>query len=381
MARGMTRPAGVSAKEETALRAQNKILAGIMAGLMLTQPVSAQPARTAESLAGHYYLSGVMETGSELLLRPDGTFDWGISYGAMDSMASGRWATDGRQVTLTARQPEPNAVKFRLGDRGAWNERVTHSFEHRREQEALEHRAAHCPLPSLSSETVPDLSLTAYGDKMPSAAQIASIEEEAQAAWAAAQTALDRLKGNPAWPRDEALVVATDSAIEAFQSKLAAVQGLHEAARIEGTEPAPLVLPEECRVPDFEAEIRAFQGVAIHVFDPVRYERGDGIRVEARYEDGSTQQDMVTGGYAFFPVGTGHRIISITLAAPGSSPEKKAAFPVDLPAASVQLVDAELGALATPLFDELVLPVRADGALDAAALFRRGAYEKARPSR
>ncbi len=53
-------------------------------------------------LAGHYYLSGVMETRSELLLRPDGSFAWFMSYGAMDQEAGGRWRVDGDTVQLDA---------------------------------------------------------------------------------------------------------------------------------------------------------------------------------------------------------------------------------------------------------------------------------------
>ncbi|OAI31229.1 hypothetical protein A1351_06155 [Methylosinus sp. R-45379] len=52
------------------------------------------------SLVGHYYLSGVMETGSELLLRPDGRFDYMLAYGALDEIASGCWSRQGDVVTL-----------------------------------------------------------------------------------------------------------------------------------------------------------------------------------------------------------------------------------------------------------------------------------------
>lgn len=45
------------------------------------------PAFAAERLAGHYYLNGVAEVGSELLLRDDGRFEWFLAYGAMDRTA------------------------------------------------------------------------------------------------------------------------------------------------------------------------------------------------------------------------------------------------------------------------------------------------------
>src|SRR6516162_5040578 len=54
------------------------------------------------SLAGHYYLRGVMEVGSELLLTPDGRFQYMLAYGALDELASGCWTRNGGVVTLHA---------------------------------------------------------------------------------------------------------------------------------------------------------------------------------------------------------------------------------------------------------------------------------------
>ena len=61
---------------------------------------AAEPA--ASALPGHYYLQGVMETGSELLLKEDGTFEWMLSYGNTDEQASGEWRVAGDTVTLVA---------------------------------------------------------------------------------------------------------------------------------------------------------------------------------------------------------------------------------------------------------------------------------------
>lgn len=58
--------------------------------------------------AGRYALRGVMEVGSELLLKPDGTFEYQFIYGAADYQANGRWRTDGDYVVLdTAGAEEP----------------------------------------------------------------------------------------------------------------------------------------------------------------------------------------------------------------------------------------------------------------------------------
>ena len=58
------------------------------------------------SLAGHYYLHGVMEVGSELLLKADGRFEYMLAYGALDELASGCWTRKGGVVALNAHKFE-----------------------------------------------------------------------------------------------------------------------------------------------------------------------------------------------------------------------------------------------------------------------------------
>jgi len=61
---------------------------------------------------GHYYLSGMTEVGSELVLKKSGEFDWMLAYGATDMMAHGTWKRDGKRIVLTPHVPRPG--KFRL---------------------------------------------------------------------------------------------------------------------------------------------------------------------------------------------------------------------------------------------------------------------------
>lgn len=66
----------------------------------------------AADMSGHYVLHNVMEVGSELLLKPDGTFEFGLAYGAADYYAKGTWRTEGGAVILnTEGKEEP---PFRL---------------------------------------------------------------------------------------------------------------------------------------------------------------------------------------------------------------------------------------------------------------------------
>lgn len=69
--------------------------------LMLVVALSASVLSAAEP-AGHYVLEGVMEVGSELLLKPDGKFEYMLAYGAADYSASGTWRLDGDAVVLNS---------------------------------------------------------------------------------------------------------------------------------------------------------------------------------------------------------------------------------------------------------------------------------------
>ena len=52
------------------------------------------------TVSGHYYLEGVHEVGSELLLMPDGRFQYFLAYGAYDENATGDWRVDGDLIIL-----------------------------------------------------------------------------------------------------------------------------------------------------------------------------------------------------------------------------------------------------------------------------------------
>ena len=83
----------------------------LYAALMpIAVPVQAQPPATLQETAGdvrgHYYLQGLRETGSELLLDDDGAFQWYLVYGALDLFAQGHWSREGNQVTLISQPAE-----------------------------------------------------------------------------------------------------------------------------------------------------------------------------------------------------------------------------------------------------------------------------------
>jgi len=65
------------------------------------------------TLPGHYYLSGVTEVGAEILLRPNGKFEYSMAYGAADEYARGEWTVWNQQVMFRSRQSQGKAASMR----------------------------------------------------------------------------------------------------------------------------------------------------------------------------------------------------------------------------------------------------------------------------
>ncbi|MEP6583996.1 MAG: hypothetical protein ABJA90_07005 [Ginsengibacter sp.] len=59
-----------------------------------------------EQIEGEYYLHGAMEVATGFLLKPDSTFQFFFSYGALDREGSGKWFVKGKEVFFNSR-PKP----------------------------------------------------------------------------------------------------------------------------------------------------------------------------------------------------------------------------------------------------------------------------------
>ena len=70
------------------------------------------------SAAGHYVLEGVMEVGSELLLKPDGQFEFMLAYGAADYWAKGSWRADKDAVVLNSAGKKEEPFRFLRSEPG-----------------------------------------------------------------------------------------------------------------------------------------------------------------------------------------------------------------------------------------------------------------------
>jgi hypothetical protein len=79
---------------------------------------AAQACTPGAKLAGHYYLNGVMEVGSELLLRPNGSFEFMLAYGANDQYGKGCWVKRGSTVEVIPAGRSSASRRHTPDDRG-----------------------------------------------------------------------------------------------------------------------------------------------------------------------------------------------------------------------------------------------------------------------
>ena len=68
--------------------------------------------------SGHYYLNGVMEVGSELLLKPDGSFEFMLAYGANDQYGKGCWVAKGSRLEVIPDGRNKASTSHTPDDRG-----------------------------------------------------------------------------------------------------------------------------------------------------------------------------------------------------------------------------------------------------------------------
>jgi hypothetical protein len=85
------------------------VLSALLLALTLTAAAQT-PASARASLAGNYD-GGQMEVGAQLLLKPDGHFQYELAYGALDESAAGTWEIKDNAVILTT-VPAPVPPRF-----------------------------------------------------------------------------------------------------------------------------------------------------------------------------------------------------------------------------------------------------------------------------
>lgn len=111
-------------RSASAIRREPGLIMSILIGAIVLVSLSGcQSARAAAACrpgdpahVGHYYLSGVMEVGSELLLNNDGSFEFMLAYGALDQYGKGCWRVEGNNVLVIPEGRSAPATQYSMDD-------------------------------------------------------------------------------------------------------------------------------------------------------------------------------------------------------------------------------------------------------------------------
>ncbi|KQM24833.1 hypothetical protein ASE57_15695 [Sphingomonas sp. Leaf11] len=316
------------------------------------------------ALAGHYYLSGVMETGSELLLKPDGRFEWFISYGAVDQVAKGRWGRTGQTVTLVADRASPDTPLVRADQVLPWDAEVERRLHDAARSDAAERIAARCPWGADEATTAMIPSAPGSGGGTAAARAEATKRTAEQARDAATRAIAAAVK----LPDDGAKRSAADAAMEAWYRARFAMEQAFQAAGVPVPAMAAPALPPECQPPPREdgaalAPAQWQRAVAVLVGDPARDLRLSNVGVTFVFSDGQRDQaETGRGGWAFAPRRAGAAVDRLVVAVPhpGVSP---VTLPIKPLAEGVQTIIVDTGQLTGAPFDRLRLTVTGDDLL------------------
>nr|WP_314466338.1 hypothetical protein [uncultured Novosphingobium sp.] len=324
--------------------------------------------------AGHYYLSGVMETGSEMLLRRDGTFEWYISVGALDQFAHGTWRREGAEIVLSADRPVRDRPLFAYLDTQPWSALAEQERLARDRATAEDAVEARCPFLVDSFATTEPVveTVEAPGSKV----QVPQSERDAaaDAALTAAKDARARMEEAASRILSAGTPVADDAAQDARQVALAWQEARDRAERTASAAgrsrpdlPDP-VLPDMCRMPepvavDEQSPDQWQGGLAVLVIDPKSGNDARGVRVALRFADGRESEVTTAGeGMTLVPEGPSADLVSATLSAP-YVPGRDIEVPVPPVRSGVVRFSIDIEQIMDPPFERMTLRIDGDALL------------------
>jgi hypothetical protein len=349
------------------------MMRNIAAALLLCTATAAYAqTETDKSLTGHYYLSGVMETGSELLLKPDGTYQWILMYGSMDAYSEGDWHTENggdkkRYVILKANIKNAAKEPVTFGEFEPWNEYLEQAAQDDEMADRNTARIGECPfLGDPSGEGYTDAAMTP-----PYREVTADIKSEAENAVNAEVLAANNYgtlaaAAMNAGAKDSPLQQkARDARIAWRAARDKARQAASDAGmyKHKSTEP---VLPKQCvletwpqRPQDIE-QSKWTRGIAIKIMNPLYESYINDVNVIFTLKSGKVI-DRTTrgGGVAWIPRTADDRLVSITVIGNNGAGPKLYTFKVPETAEGYFPINVNNGAEDAP-FTQMQLTVLGD---------------------
>ena len=344
------------------------------------------------ALAGHYYLSGVMETGSELLLKPDGSYDYFISYGAVDQFSKGHWRRVGDAVVLTHAKLPATAPLFKLDSLAPWDADAEGWIQKERYEKRVAAIYKRCPFlgepaananeaapPEATAMTPPALS-----SLDPPKADLEADYRKAKAREASARRAYESAASRVMRKQGDAASNWVDARMARYDWQQARYEMLSARNRTDLSETPPMPqLPAACVVPDEPdaasiPEKRWIRGFAIVVADPATEMNFKNVDVTFQFADGTNAtRTTVRGGIAWVEKQAGNPVTGIVLNYRGAGRDtaQPEHFAIAAAAEGVQHVVIDSLLFAQPPFDEMRLTIDRDELIGPGG---RGRYARAR---
>ena len=348
------------------------------------QSASAPAPNVDPGFAGHYYLSGVRETGSELLLREDGTFEWFMSYGAVDQVAKGTWAREPDAIVLRTASPSTDKPLFTFREVEPWSEAAEDELLRRIQEQAEEQVYARCPFLNAATDVAaaPAIAMDSAGSPPSPEALRADAAKALNAAVGARATAekLVAAEFDGTGDKDQAPGLLT--AAEAMSVWEAARWDAIDAARKAGLpepELAPPALPQACTLPVPRSardlpESRWTGGLGLRVFDMASGQGARDVRVRLHLAN-DNEIALVTArrGLALLTEKPSSAVVAVDLGA-DYAPGRDQTIAITPTVSGIIHVTIDAGQIVAPPLETLRLPIAGRALLFEA--MGRGRYER-----
>lgn len=348
------------------------------------QGASAPAPHVDPSFAGHYYLSGVRETGSELLLREDGTFEWFMSYGAVDQVAKGAWAREPDAIVLRIALPLTDKPLFTFREVEPWSEAAEDELLRRLQEQAEELLYARCPFLNAATDVAaaPSIAMDSPGSPPSEEALRADAAKALSVAIAARSTAeklvAAEFDGTDNKDRTSDHVTAAEAMSAWEAAKWDAIDAARKAGMLE-PELVPPALPQACTLPAPRSaqdipESQWTGGVGLRVYDIASGQGARDVRVRLHLADGN-EIALVTArrGLALLAEKASSAVVGVDLGA-DYAPGRDQTIAISPTVSGIIHVTIDAAQLIAPPFETLRLPIAGRVLLFEA--MGRGRYER-----
>jgi hypothetical protein len=369
-ARRLAETAGEAAKissETNVAGATNELLGDVDTQAKLYRCPGANGISAQQSLVGHYYLSGIHEVGSELLLKADARFDWMLAYGSMDQSASGTWRVDGKTLILDTDPADASAPLAFLGPFIAWDIDAENALRHRALEAAQTAVAERCPL-LVTTENVVSTPRVYLDDAERAAAKVAAAKEIAPATERerasrarleiAAAAAMSGAAGNLA------ALANAKTALATWLTDDAEVYDVYDRAGVQMPPRDTPKLPAVCIMPTFVEADSAIKtgwspalGVQLRFADEELSAAPMNVTFHFRKAaDRTVETDH--DGYAFLTAGEAQALAQVSVAIRTANGMKDVTLPVSPPKATgIQIILLNAKSLVGPAFETMRLKI------------------------